>query len=139
MKGDEISLSLCHLLGVTTSHDLGYGAQNSSQILFYPSVAYGGLGETSERRPHFATHRNNRRRTRVRNWYIWKRIKRASRRRQNNKKGRQGSVLVEREECCPEDHKQRNNLSLLPLLFLLAWSQIGSLLSLGLLPAVCFE
>lgn len=29
-------------------------------------------------------------------------------------------MLVEREECCPEDHKQRNNLSLLPLSFLLA-------------------
>lgn len=55
-------------------------------------------------------------------WYIWKRIKRASRGRQYIKeKGRQGShMLVEREECCPEDHKQRNNLSLLPLSFLLA-------------------
>ena len=29
-------------------------------------------------------------------------------------------MLVEREECSPEDHKQRNNLSLLPLSFLLA-------------------
>lgn len=28
-------------------------------------------------------------------------------------------MLVEREECCPEDHKQRNHLSLLPLSFLL--------------------
>lgn len=29
-------------------------------------------------------------------------------------------MLVEREECCPEDHKQRNHLSLLPLSCLLA-------------------
>lgn len=29
-------------------------------------------------------------------------------------------MLVEREECSPEHHKQRNNLSLLPLSFLLA-------------------
>lgn len=40
---------------------------------------------------------------------------------EKEKIGRQGShMLVEREECCLEDHKQRNNLSLLPLSFLLA-------------------
>lgn len=92
------------------------------KIPLYPSAAYGGLGETSERQPHDTTRRLNHRRTRLWSWYIWKRIKHAKRGRQYiKKKGTQGShMLVEKEECCPEDHKQRNNLSLLPLSFLLA-------------------
>lgn len=54
-------------------------------------------------------------------------------------------MFVEREECCPEDHKQRNNLSLFPLSFLLAetdglesdWITSGFLWDL--FPAVCFQ
>lgn len=101
-----------------------------SWIPLYPSAAYGGLGETSERQPHDTTRRPDHRRTRTRSWYIWKRMKHAQRGRQYIKKRKTGvTYACGKGRMLPEDHKQRNNLSLLPLSFQMAWSQIDSLLA----------
>lgn len=81
---DEISFSPRRPLGVTSSRDLGYWgpcACRPCNTHLLPAESPGGT-ERSERQPHDSTRRANRRRTRVRSWFVWKGIKGAARKRQ---------------------------------------------------------
>lgn len=80
-KRDEISLSLCRPLGVTSSHDLGYWAQNAPRPCYTHLQLMEALGRHL-RDSHTTQHADPTTEERVRNWYIWKRIKGASRERQ---------------------------------------------------------
>lgn len=109
----------------------------------YPSAAYGSLGETSERWPHDTTCRPNHRRTRVRNWYIWKKIKHASRGRQYiKKKEDRGHICLWKGKNAALKITSREIIYHCSLYHFfwqrqMAWSQIGSLLAFFGIFACC--